>query len=160
NLINFILAARLYGTTSPAPAAPGGGGGGAKVVKTPPPSNADMQAVMAKMQTDMGSGNTRNLKAISSLFGLVTATVQVTVGTGRNQKNVTWPSPLTDPGVQKTLLPPLLDKCTTSQSTDLPPRINVATASQTVLSSLVSDSTTGGLQDTDVQSIVSNQPTF
>src|SRR5262249_8165188 len=57
-------------------------------------------------------------------------------------------------------LPPLLDKCTTSQSTDLPPRINVATASHTVLSALVSDSAAGGLQDTDVQSIVSKQPTF
>jgi hypothetical protein len=159
NLINFILAARLYGTTSPPPAPPGGGGA-VRVVKTPPPSSADMQAVMAKMQTDMSSGNSQNLKAISSLFGLVTGSVQVTIGTGRNQKTVTWPSPLSDPGVQKTLLPPLLDKCTTSQSTDLPPRINVATASHTVLSSLVSDSTTGGLQDTDVQSIVSNQPTF
>jgi hypothetical protein len=158
NLVNFILAARLYGTTSPAPAAPGGGA--VRVVKTPPPSSADMQAVMSKMQTDLGSGNTRNLKAISSLFGLVTGSVQVTVGTGRNMKTVTWPSPLNDPAQQKTLLPPLLDKCTTSQSTDLPPRINVATASQTVLSSLVSDSPTGGLQSTDVPSIVSNQPTF
>jgi hypothetical protein len=159
NLINFILAARLYGTTSP-PAPGGGGGGPVRVVKTPPPSSADMQAVMAKMQTDMSGGNSRNLKPISSLFGLVTGSVQVTIGTGRNQKTVTWPSPLADPGVQKTLLPPLLDKCTTSQSTDLPPRINVATASRTVLSAMVSDSATGGLQDTDVQSIVSKQPTF
>jgi hypothetical protein len=156
NLINFILAARLYGMTSPG----GGGPGGGAVVRVTTPSNADMQAVMSKLQTDMSSGNNQNLKSISSLFGLVTATVQVTVGTGRNQKTVTWPSPLIDPSVQRTLLPPLLDKCTTSQSTDLPPRINVATASQTVLSALVSDSATGGLQDTDVQSIISKQPTF
>src|SRR5262249_53703595 len=84
------------------------------------------------------------------------------VGTGRNQKTVTWPSPLTDPGQQKTLLPQLLDKCTTSQDTDLPARINVATASKTVLSTLVRDGTQQGqsIQDADVQLIIASQPTY
>jgi hypothetical protein len=167
-LINFILAARLYGATAPATGGGMGMGmGGGRTTRTPAPSNADMAAVMAKLQSDLansGSGNSNaKPKAISSLFSLVNSTVSVTVGTGQNQKTVTWPSPMTDPGQQKTLLPQLLDKCTTSQSTDLPARINVATASAAVLSTLVPAN--GGQQGQtltsgDVQTIIANQPTY
>jgi hypothetical protein len=67
------------------------------------------------------------------------------------------PSPLNDPSQLTQLLPTLLDKCTTTQNTDLTPRVNVNTASQTVLQALQAVT---GLADSDVQAIQSNQPDY
>jgi hypothetical protein len=63
-----------------------------------------------------------------------------------------YPSPLNDPGQQQQLLPLLLDETTTTRDTELPPRINVNTASPTVLATLP------GLADADVQNIMQHRP--
>jgi hypothetical protein len=153
-------------------------------------SSNDMQAVLAQMQTDMTNSSNKKLTPISSLYSLVSATVSVTTGTGRNQKTVSWQSPLGDPSQQRILLPQLLDLCTTSKNSDLPARINVNTAGQTVLTTLVQSNTstaqtassgntqgttgtqgstggnttgggnTQGLQQSDIATIVSMQPVY
>jgi hypothetical protein len=123
---------------------------------------------------------------ISSLYTLITATVSVTTGTGRNQKTITLPSPLADPSQVRTLLPMVLDKCTTTKDADLAPRININTAPQAVLQTLItqasnqstttSTTTTGstgqtttvvqaqtqpkGLTDADIQTILSKRPSY
>ncbi len=173
NLINFILAYRIFGgTATPAKAT------GARTTMTAL-SNSDQQAVLAALNAKItalssSSSGGGNLTAISSLFSLVNSTVSVPTGSGMTAKTVTMPSPLSDPAQQATLLPMLLDGCTTSQNPDLAPRINVNTASQTVLMTLVKQTaqttttttttaaptTPGGLQITDVQAIVANQPQY
>jgi hypothetical protein len=61
---------------------------------------------------------------------------------------------LQDASQQQQYLPILLDETTTSSSAELPPRINVNTASQVVLTTLESL----GLTDSDVQAILTNRP--
>jgi hypothetical protein len=65
----------------------------------------------------------------------------------------TYPSPLSDPSKLNQLLPLLLDKCTTRKDAEIPARVNVNTASRAVLTCLP------GLEDSDVQTILSNRPT-
>ena len=172
-LITFILAYRLFGGTTAAKTT------GAKTTTTALSSN-DQQAVTTALNAKItasanSSSGSGSLTAIPSLFSLINATVSVPTGSGMTAKTVTLPSPLSDPTQQATLLPVLLDSCTTSQNADLVPRINVNTASQTVLMTLVkqnAQSTTttttattttakpAGLQLADVQAIVANQPTY
>jgi hypothetical protein len=92
------------------------------------------------------------LQSIGSISSLLTATVNVTVTSGRTTSTMSYPSPLSDPAQQATLLPLLFDKTTTTQQTDLPPRININTASSVVLSMLP------GLAAADVQTILDNRP--
>src|SRR5262249_25017144 len=62
--------------------------------------------------------------------------------------------PLNDPAQQRTLLPKVLDKLTTTDpNQDLPARVNVNTAPQAVLLALP------GLAEADVQAILSARPT-
>jgi type II secretory pathway component PulK len=114
-------------------------------------------------------------RSVSSLFELVNASVSVPSGSSSSTTNsvafssdgrsvattvtrtttsatVVYPSPLNDPGQQQQLLPLLLDKVTTSRDAELPARINVNTASQTVLSALP------GIASADVQSILEHRP--
>jgi hypothetical protein len=207
NLIMFILAYRMYG---PAATTTTTATKGKATTTAPALSSGDQQAAAAQIAADMqkmanssssGSGSS-NLTAISSLYSLINASVSVKTGTGMNQKTITLNSPLKDPSQQATLLPLLLDQCTTSQNPDLTPRINVNTASQTVLMSLVKQQSSqtattaqpattvqpatttqpgaavtktgtttqtttgqaaqpaGGLQATDVQNIITNQPQY
>jgi hypothetical protein len=81
--------------------------------------------------------------------------VSVSTGRDKSAKSVSYPSPLNDPSQQTLYLPILLDSCTTSTASDLTPRINVNTASQTVLTALDQVSP---LQDADVQTIMSTRP--
>lgn len=185
DLINFIVAYRMYG---PAASAGGGAKGGATPYK--PLSSGDKQAATAQLSADVTKAATSSsgggkLTAISSLYSLINATVSVKTGSGKNAKTITLVSPLRDPSQQVTLLPMLLDFCTTSQNPDLTPRINVNTASEAVLMTLVKQTaqttqttpTTGtgtgtgtaqtgmtpqqgGLQVTDVQAIVASQPQY
>jgi DNA uptake protein ComE-like DNA-binding protein len=116
-------------------------------------SGNDSNTVRGQISTDRSKGTNRGrLTNISSLYDLVNATVSITTGSGRTQRTVRYPSPLQDPSQQAQLLPILLDKTTTSQNAELPPRINVNTAPQVVLSALP------GLADADVQAILSNRP--
>jgi type II secretory pathway component PulK len=173
DLIQFIIAFRLYGAAS---TGTGGGAGGqtgpqknpdgtlARVAAGPQTSQvqkmsaADSQAVQTQIQNDLANTQ-RRLNSIGSLSDLITKSVTVQVqqpggqGGQQNQtRSVTYPSPLADPGQQATLLPVLFDKCTTKNQGELPAHINVNTAPQVVLSMLP------GLADSEVQSILDNQP--
>src|SRR5262249_41839249 len=122
-LADYIMAYRLYGGSS-IPT-------GSKPATT---ASGDIGSAKSPMQQDLanaGSGG-KQWKQIKSLWDLVNSQVTVSVGSGQNKKSVTWPSPLNDAGQQKTLLPTLLDYCTTDLNMDLLPRINVNTAPQTV----------------------------
>ncbi len=66
------------------------------------------------------------------------------------------PSPLNDPGQLPTLLPLMLDETTTTMNTDLVPRININTASETVLSAL--EAALSG-SSPDAQGAASSAPT-
>jgi hypothetical protein len=101
-------------------------------------------------------GGKQKLTNISSLWSLVNSQVSVTTGSGRSAKTVAYPSPLNDPSQQTQLLPTLLDTCTTSKSSDLTARINVNTASQTVLTAL--QQVVPALQTADIQNIMSTRP--
>ena len=144
-LSNFIIAARLYGVSS-LPM-----GGTASATK---PAQADLDAVTAQIATDRESG-TKKPKDIKSLWSLVNATVSVKTGTGSTAKTVSLPSPLNDTNQQRTLMPPLFDTCTVTQQLDLTPRININTASTTVLNALQA---VFNISDTDFQSITGKRP--
>jgi type II secretory pathway component PulK len=166
DMANYIIAYRLYGpaASAPAPSAAGGGakGGAASgATMTPAPaqsmsftplSGSDSTAVQGQLRTARGSTKTQKPQMIKSLYDLVNSKVSVPVGTGRTARSISLPSPLNDPGQLATLLPLVLDETTTTLNTDLPPRINVNTASQTVLAALP------GLEDEDVQNILSIRP--
>jgi type II secretory pathway component PulK len=90
-------------------------------------------------------------RTIASLFELVNS--QVEIPSDDPQAPPTrYPSPLNDAGSLRQLLPLLLDKTTTVKGTELPARINVNTASRTVLSTLPN------LTDADVQTILDHRP--
>jgi type II secretory pathway component PulK len=181
DMANYIIAYRLYGPAPSAPtpgatgAAKGGaasgamgaakGGAAAPSMTAPtqtmtapaqtasftPLSGSDNTAVQGQIRTDRASSKSKP-QTISSLYDLVGSKVSVSTGSGRTAKAIILPSPLNDPGQLKTLLPLLLDETTTTLNSDLAPRINVNTASQTVLSTLP------GLQDGDIQNILSMRP--
>jgi type II secretory pathway component PulK len=170
DLANYIIAYRTYGPSSPTPTAtltPGtkGVSVGGKPVQSGPstmpgqgPSKLqgqDADDVNTTLQS--ARTNTRSqggAKPLSSIYNLINSSVSIPVGTGNQQRTVTLPSPLNDPGQQKTLLPLLLDQTTTIQGNDLPPRININTAPQTVLSALPM------FTEADVQAIINARPNW
>src|SRR5262249_46466837 len=107
--------------------ATGGGGGGGAQAQTKP-------------------------STISSIFDLINT--QVSIPNANGQGSTNYPSPLNDSGQRAQLLPLLLDKVSTPQNTDLPPRINVNTAPAAVLYTIP------GLQDADIQAILANRPSL
>lgn len=172
---DFVLAFRLYGEYNAQSGGTSGGGGGSGggsggggggsneniVVNSPSP--------VQKSQLDMN----RRPQSIASIFTLANAkigisqTSQSTTSTTRRNPdgsmtvNVTsstrttttvYTSPLSDPGKMRQYLPILLDKFTTRQDSEIPARINVNTASATVLATLP------GLEETDVQNITTRRP--
>ncbi len=166
DMANYIVAYRLYGPAA-STAAPGAAGGGAKgggasgassmsvstqSTSSAPLSSSDTTAVQGQLRTARGSPKTQKPQQISSLYNLVGSKVSVSVGTGRTARSISLPSPLNDPSQLATLLPLVLDETTTTLNADLPPRINVNTASQTVLETLP------GLDDSDIQNIMTIRP--
>jgi DNA uptake protein ComE-like DNA-binding protein len=173
-LADFILAYRLYGAYTPQ--AGGATGGGAPGTGGPGGGNNSTTNIVTnsaspvqKAQIDL----TKQPQSIPSIFALVNARVgisqttqsitqRVTRGPGGSttvvvQQNTTirttvYTSPLADQSKLQQYLPILLDKFSTRKDTEIPARINVNTAPQAVLSALP------GLDDTDVQNIVTNQP--
>lgn len=158
DLANYIVAYRLYGPYTPTPNARATSGG--KLAQT----DLDMK---------------RPPQSIASLFGLINTQVGITSGggsttmvqtsvtrgpngsvvvsktattTGQQSTTKTYACPLNDASQRATLLPLLLDKCTTQKATELPARVNVNTAPQAVLAALP------GLQDTDVETILNTRP--
>jgi type II secretory pathway component PulK len=142
DLANFIIAYRLYGGTQSA----ANSRGATRVAA------ADSSAVTAQINADRAARSGTKLTNVSSLYDLVNATVTVPVKSGNTTRNVSYPSPLQDPGQQGQLLPLLLDETTTTQNAELPGRVNVNTAPQAVLAALP------GLTDSDVQAILTNRP--
>jgi hypothetical protein len=101
----------------------------------------DVQAVLRNGRSSGSGGSGGSSGRISSLYTLLNAQVSVPVGSGDQQRNVIMYNPLSDPGLQRTLLPQFLDQTTTSQQPELTPRININTASETVLAALPGMST-------------------
>jgi type II secretory pathway component PulK len=137
-------------------------------------SNASANTPLSRSMLNFNQGRPR---AISSLYQLVNSSVAMPGGSstsvntnvavspnGRNAVATTtvatttatiiYPSPLNDPSKLSQLLPLLLDETSTTQNQELPARINVNTASATVLAGLP------GLTPADVQGIVDNQPNY
>jgi DNA uptake protein ComE-like DNA-binding protein len=167
DLANYIIAYRTYGSSTPAAATVTPGQKGVTVNGQPVPSGAagpaqgattklndqDADDVNTTLQSVKTNPNSKGqAKPLASVYNLINSSVSITVGSGNQQRTVTLQSPLNDPGQQKTLLPLLLDGTTTLQGNDLPPRININTASQTVLSALPM------FTDADVQAIISARP--
>jgi DNA uptake protein ComE-like DNA-binding protein len=181
DLANYIIAYRLYGPSTgasgaqtPAPvvvtpavgykgartanaamiAAPASGASG--TAGFAPLSSSDRTAVTGQMSTDRANSSQRQMTKIKSLFDLVNSSVSVPTttgqGPGQQTRTVSYSSPLSDPGQQKQLLPLLLDKVTTTLDTDLPGRVNVNTASKTVIRTLPN------LSETDIESILAQRP--
>jgi hypothetical protein len=168
DLANYIVAYRLYGAAQPATPAPAPGT--APAVRAPaftPLSGSDKDAVGTQLRTARVSTQ-QQPKKINSLWDLIGSSVNVPVGSGPGQRTVAMPCPLNDPGQQPTLLPLLLDETTTTENTDLTPRVNVNTASQTVLqavaaalqdpSSTQNAPSPNALDDTDIQTILNTRP--
>ena len=104
------------------------------------------------LQAKLSGGQPRTIASILSMIG----TSIVLAPTDRNQPTVYVPCPLNDPGLLRTLLPTLFDKCTTSKETVLPGRININTAPQAVLEALtVIDPL---LTDADISTILDRRP--
>lgn len=158
DLAYFILAYKLYGAASTSTSASAALSGRQTAL-----APADSSAVIAKVQQDLekiaaeGNAKPRKTNRIRSVWSLANATVQVEVGSGKEKKKVSFPSPLMDPAAQAELLPVLLDKCTTSDRTDLRPRVNVLTASPTVLYAI--KEAVRDMTDAHVQAILDKRPT-
>jgi type II secretory pathway component PulK len=111
-------------------------------------SSAQKMGDLADATLDFTKPGKTNL---TSIFQLINA--QVTVpGSGNNNPSVTYQSPLADPSVQQSLLPLLFQSATLIQGNEIPARINVNTAPQEVLGTLLE------LADDDIQNILSNRP--
>jgi type II secretory pathway component PulK len=164
DLALFIMAYKLYGPANNSATISISNSKGGMTVKmsAPKPAQVDIQAVTNKVQQDLANATQNPSKApkmnrIRSLWDMVNCEVQVTVPDGdKKTKTVSYPSPLGDTTQQRTLLPQVLDKCTTSARLDLRPRVNVMSAPLTVINAIAP---LVGLQDSDVQNIISKRPT-
>lgn len=91
-------------------------------------------------------------RSVSSIFALIDASVTWTVPEENREVTLEAPNPLKDSAQQMELLPTLLDKTTTQQTADLPARVNMMTASSSVLAALPN------LTEEDVQAIITARP--
>jgi hypothetical protein len=196
DLISFIILYRTYGGTTTLPA-----NTTAQPVSGYDVSSLVNQSSSSSSSSSSGSGSGSGGSSgsqISSLYDLINVYVAVpgkatTMTTTSNGKTTTvtqtppptyYASPLNDSTQLASLLPTVLDELTTSKSQYIWGRVNVNTASQTVLNALAaigtnpsssssSSSTTssssssgtgtgstqnGLLQPTDVQNIIANRP--
>ena len=173
DMANYIVAYRLYGPAQSNAAGPGAAVGPAPPFK--PLSGGDADDVRTQLQTARSTSSQQKPKSLNSVYDLIGSSVDVTIGSGPTAKKITMQCPLNDPGTMQTQLPLLLDETTTTQNTDLTPRININTASQTVLQALTTalQNNTGSqdsgtqtapaatpatLDDTDIQTILSTRP--
>jgi type II secretory pathway component PulK len=135
----------------------GGGASGASPGRTAPAPRTAPTAPQARSaptrvprQAAPGRGSNRP-RSIASLYELINSQVSIPGNTPQDPATI-YPSPLNDTSSQQQLLPLLFDKVTTVQGTELPPRINVLTAPQVVLSALP------GITDDVVQNIMNHRP--
>lgn len=131
DMANFILLYRQYGPSS----------SGSKsfmrtlvsaLVNTPSSSGNSTSGSVSSVGRDSLNLRGKSNKTISSLFDLVNTSVTVP-GKDRRSPSTVYPSPLNDPGQQRTLLPKLFQKTTPEKNQDIPARVNVNTAPPEVL---------------------------
>jgi DNA uptake protein ComE-like DNA-binding protein len=140
-LILYMKAYRMYG--------------GSSIDSSSTPEAPDMEVVKAQMDRDQRDRRRRRrMRSLSSVYDLVNTQVKISVQEGNRTREVIFPSPLSDSDMIREYLPILLDQCTTTRNTDLPPRINVNTAPQAVLAALP------GLTEAEVQSIYDRRPDY
>lgn len=145
SMADFLILYRQYGA---APTTPPG-------QPPTPAASADQTAAEVKAIVDGGSmlsGNT--IPYLYNLVDFVGVNIEVVVNGMRETYRVA--NPLYDAGQQRELLPKVLDKLTTQQTTDLAARINVMTAPAEVMACLTAVS--ADFTDADVQSIMSSRP--
>jgi type II secretory pathway component PulK len=142
----LILAFRLFGSSS--------GSGGGKGANTQVGTLAQLKSVV-DASLESGAQPRQN---VSSVFALVNARITIQIPNPNPQGqpiSVQVSSPLqNDVGLQREILPKLLDKTTTQQGSELPARVNVNTAPRAVLLSLP------GLTEVEADAILTRRPTF
>ena len=127
--------------------ATGGGGGGSSTSTT-----ALKGGTLSVQQLGDLSQPANQPSSISSMFSLVNATITIPGANG--QPATSYASPLNNSSTLQTTLPLMLDQLTTQGLSEIPARLNINTASQTILAALP------GLTPADVQNIVSQRPTY
>jgi type II secretory pathway component PulK len=150
----LILAYRLYGSGSGG----GGGGGGGGIIVT---GAGALGQLKAKVDEDLKNG-VQPRQNVSSIFALVNAQISVQVpnpdpNAPPQLRMITLrvTSPLqNDVGLQREVLPKLLDLTTTQATSELPAKVNINTAPREVLLALP------GLTESYVDSILVRRPTY
>jgi type II secretory pathway component PulK len=177
DMATYIVLYLQYGPATPVPktTTPSGGGAASSPNTTPPtgkttgPSTAPAQqnnnssvtaatSVKGVTPASMNLTKAKSSNPISSMYSLINTYVNVPTGTDNKGKTTytQYPSPLNDPGKLASLLPVLLDKCTTTADAQILGRVNINTAPQPVLvalQGLVPELTTD-----NIQQIISMRP--
>jgi type II secretory pathway component PulK len=168
DLTTFIMAYRLFGGSSGRGGQSSGGGssgsggnsgtaGGSGTSGSSGSSGSEQVTTPAEVQAAIEqalSSGRRPRGRIRSLWQLVNASVNVTIGSGRQARTLRYPSPLSDPNQQRDLLPRLFDSCTTNTQIDMTPRVNINTASPVVLAAV---GRVAGLSDADIENILNRR---
>jgi len=134
----------------------------ASVGATAPQSSSITVVDPAKLQTQIDQDKQpnffRQLKKVTSIFDLASTDVTVSYQSGNQKVSGTLKSPLKDPSVASQYLPLLFSATSTASAPDsadkveLPAKLNVMAAPYEVLSLLP------GLEDQDIQNILTNRP--
>lgn len=129
---------------------------------TAPQSSSITIVDPAKLQTQIDQDKQpnffRQLKKVTSIFDLASTDVTVSYQSGNQKVSGTLKSPLKDPSVASQYLPLLFSATSTVSAPDsadkveLPAKLNVMAAPYEVLSLLP------GLEDQDIQNILTNRP--
>ena len=129
---------------------------------TAPQSSSITIVDPAKLQTQIDQDKQpnffRQLKKVTSIFDLASTDVTVSYQSGNQKVSGTLKSPLKDPSVASQYLPLLFSATSTASAPDsadkveLPAKLNVMAAPYEVLSLLP------GLEDQDIQNILTNRP--
>ncbi len=145
-LAGYIMAYRMYGPATLPAAGNTGGNTGTNQTGASPKVRSGTPPLPDLSQKPKGT--------LKSVYDLMNTYVSVPASNPKDPKEqpTYYASPLNNASQLQTLLPQLLDKLTTSRSQDIFGRINVNTASRTVLLALP------GLTSADVDSIVSARP--
>ena len=129
---------------------------------TAPQSSSITIVDPAKLQTQIDQDKQpnffRQLKKVTSIFDLASTDVTVSYQSGNQKVSGTLKSPLKDPSVASQYLPLLFSATSTASAPDsadkveVPAKLNVMAAPYEVLSLLP------GLEDQDIQNILTNRP--
>jgi type II secretory pathway component PulK len=177
DMATYIVLYLQYGPATPVAKATGGtpSGGGTPTSPTtktttpttpspapaPQTSNNSVTAapsVKGVTATSMNLTTAKSNNKITSIYSLINTYVNVPTGTDPKGKATytQYPCPLNDPGKLTSLLPVLLDKCTTTADAQILGRININTAPQAVLMAL--QGLVPGLTSDNIQQIISTRP--